>query len=274
MLNLSLGRRETGKISRSFVKLRGHRAKWCDKSGAESGTVVRRASEEVGAECAESLPGEPWPTVWTADRVIETLEPLASDERRARIQSVLDQRLESVTVLLDAPHDPHNGSAVMRSCDAFGVPTVHVVARVESFMIARRITKGTERWLEVHDHKTPEAAAQHLLDRGFELVATHPKGELTPPDLAHIPRLALLLGNEHEGLCEPLLRHATRAVRIPMRGFVESLNVSVAAAVLLSAATQGRKGDLPLAEQRRLYARALFRSVPRSGEILAACAPR
>ena len=236
--------------------------------------LMRRASEEVGGEFAESLPGEPWNTAWTADKVIETLGPLASDERQARIQAVIEQRLESVTVLLDAPHDPHNGSAVMRTCDAFGVPTIHVLARVETFMIARRITKGTERWLEVHDHKTPEGAARHLLERGFELVATHPQGELTPPDLAHIPRLALLLGNEHDGICEPLLRHTKRAVRIPMRGFVESLNVSVAAAVLLSAATQGRTGDLPYSEKRRLYARALFRSVPRAAEILAASLPR
>ncbi len=235
---------------------------------------MRRASEEVGAEIAESLPGEPWHSSWTAEMVIETLEPLATDERQARLRHVIQQRLGSVTVLLDAPHDPHNGSAVMRTCDAFGVPTVHVVARVESFMIARRITKGTERWLEVHDHKTPEGAAAHLLERGYELVATHPQGELTPPDLAHIPRLALMLGNEHEGICEPLMRHARRAVRIPMRGFVESLNVSVAAAVLLSAATHGRQGDLPLAEQRRLYARALFRSVPRAVEVLAARALR
>jgi len=235
---------------------------------------LRRASEEVGADIAESLPGQPWAATWTVDNVIETLEPLATDERAARMQSVIDQRLDSVTVLLDAPHDPHNGSAVMRSCDAFGIPTVHVLARVESFMIARRITKGTERWLEVHDHKTPEGAARHLLDRGYELVATHPQGELTPPDLANIPRLALLLGNEHDGICAPLLAHSKRAVRIPMRGFVESLNVSVAAAVLLSAATHGRSGDLPFAEKRRLYARALYRSVPRAAEILAARRPR
>ena len=202
--------------------------------------LMRRASEEVGAEFAESLPGEPWNAAWTADKVIETLGPLASDERQARIQSVIEQRLESVTVLLDAPHDPHNGSAVMRTCDAFGVPTVHVVARVESFMIARRITKGTERWLEVHDHKTPEAPRDICWHAASNWSPRIPQGELTPPDLAHIPRLALLLGNEHDGICEPLLRHTKRAVRIPMRGFVESLNVSVAAAVLLSAATQGR----------------------------------
>ena len=231
---------------------------------------MRRASEEVGTELAESLPGQPWPAPWTAEAVIETLGPLASDERQAKLQSVIEQRVGNVTVLLDAPHDPHNGSAIMRSCDAFGIPTLHVVARVEPFLIARRITKGSKRWLEVHDHKSPQAAAHHLLERGFELVATDPDGELTPVDLAHIPRLALLFGNEHDGICEELLRHAKRAVRIPMRGFVESLNVSVAGAVLLSAATHGRTGDLPPAEKRRLYARALYRSVPRSGEILAA----
>jgi len=235
---------------------------------------LRRASEEVGAEFAESLPGEPWNAAWTVDAVIETLEPLASDERQARLQSVIEQRLGSVTVLLDAPHDPHNGSAVMRTCDAFGIPTVHVLPRVEAFMIARRITKGTERWLEVHSHKSADAAAHYLQGQGYELVATHPKGELTPPDLAHIPRMALLLGNEHEGICAELAVHAKRAVRIPMRGFVESLNVSVAAAVLLSAATHGRKGDLPHSEKRRLYARALFRSVPRAQEIIAARTPR
>ena len=235
---------------------------------------MRRASEEVGAEFAESLPGEPWHAAWTVDAVIETLEPLASGERQARLRSVIEQRLGSVTVLLDAPHDPHNGSAVMRTCDAFGIPTVHVLPRVEAFMIARRITKGTERWLEVHSHKSADLAAHYLQGQGYELVATHPKGELTPPDLAHIPRMALLLGNEHEGICAELAVHAKRAVRIPMRGFVESLNVSVAAAVLLSAATHGRKGDLPHAEKRRLYARALFRSVPRAQEIIAARTPR
>jgi tRNA (guanosine-2'-O-)-methyltransferase len=172
---------------------------------------LRRASEEVGAGSAESLPGEPWQGAWTADAVIETLEPLASDDRQARLKSVIEQRVGNVTVLLDAPHDPHNGSAVLRTCDAFGIPTVHVVPREESFLIARRITKGTERWLEIHDHPTPEGAARYLEEQGFELVATHPKGELTPPDLAHIPRLALLLGNEHEGICKALQERAQRA---------------------------------------------------------------
>jgi len=231
---------------------------------------LRRASEEVGAEFAESLPGEPWPPPWTVEAVIETLEPLAGEARKARIQAVMAERLASVTVLLDATHDPHNGSAVMRSCDAFGVPTVHVLPREEKFLIARRITKGSERWLEVHHHASPTHAVAHLKTRGFELVATHPQGELLPTDLGRIPKLALMLGNEHDGLCPELAQAATRTVRIPMRGFVESLNVSVAAAILLAAATQDRPGDLSAEERQRLYARALYRTVPRAGEVLAA----
>jgi tRNA (guanosine-2'-O-)-methyltransferase len=82
--------------------------------------------------------------------------------------------------------------------------------------------------------------------------------------------VALILGNEHDGLRDALHQGAKQSVRIPMRGFVESFNVSVAAAVLLYAATRGRAGDLPEAEQLRFYARALVRSVPRALDVLAA----
>jgi tRNA (guanosine-2'-O-)-methyltransferase len=112
------------------------------------------------------------------------------------------------------------------------------------------------------------------LERGYELVATHPKGELVPEDLARIPRVCIVMGNEHDGISEALVARAARTVRIPMRGFVESLNLSVAAALLLSAATRERRGDLSADETLELYAAGLLRSVPRSGEILAASNPR
>ena len=106
--------------------------------------------------------------------------------------------------------------------------------------------------------------------QGFTLVATHPSGELTKEDLAKLPRVALLLGNEHDGLREELTRAADHSVRIPMRGFVESLNVSVAAAVLLSAATEQRPGDLSAERKRTLYARGLYRTLPRAADFLRA----
>jgi tRNA (guanosine-2'-O-)-methyltransferase len=99
-------------------------------------------------------------------------------------------------------------------------------------------------------------------------VATDPDGELVPEDLRQIPRLALVIGNERAGIASDLRRLCARAVRVPMRGFVDSLNLSVSTAVLLTAAVAGRQGDLPDAERLRLYARGLFLTVPRAAEVL------
>ena len=213
---------------------------------------------------------DPWPEPWTPEGVIETLEPLTVDERRARLWSVVRGRIGTVTVVMDAPHDPHNAAAVLRSCDALGIPRVHLIPRAEDFAVGRTVSKGAERWIEVIRHRTPEAALEALHADGYVTVATHPEGNLAPEDLATLPRVALILGNEHDGLRDALHEGARNSVRIPMRGFVESFNVSVAAAVLLYAATRGRNGDLSEAEQQRYYARALVRSVPRALEVLAA----
>lgn len=202
--------------------------------------------------------------------IVAILEPLATEARRARLQGVFAERIGSVTLVMDAPHDPHNGAAVMRSCDAFGVPTIHVVERVAPFEASGAVAKGTERWVDVVGHGDVPSAVTALHEGGFELVGTHPEGELVPSDLAAVPRLALVMGNEHDGICEALAAACTRRVRVPMRGFVESLNVSVSAAILLARATEGRAGDLSPLRRRRLYARGLAHSVPRALDILAA----
>jgi tRNA (guanosine-2'-O-)-methyltransferase len=200
--------------------------------------------------------------------VIARLEPLVTDERRARLLGVIEARLASVTVLMDAPHDPHNGAAVARSCDAFGVQALHVIERKEPFLVAKSVSRGSEKWVDMHLWPDAAAAVAALGSSGHELVATHPDGELLPHDLASIPRLALVIGNEREGISGDLRRHAARAVRVPMRGFAESLNLSVTTAILLARATEGRPGDLPELERLRLYARGLFLTVPRAAELL------
>ncbi len=214
--------------------------------------------------------GPAFPPGWDAERVIALLEPMSLDERRARLTEVVSARISSVTLLFDAPHDPHNGAAVLRSCDAFGIPELHVIPRNESFLFGNRVAKGSPRWVDVVTHRTPELAAQALHARGFTLVAAEAQGDLVMDDLATLPKVAIVLGNEHDGLCEALRAACDRSVRIPMRGFVESLNVSVAAGVLLAAATRGRTGDLPPEQRRHYYARWLVRSVPRAEEILRA----
>jgi tRNA (guanosine-2'-O-)-methyltransferase len=187
---------------------------------------------------------------------------------------VIDARVGSVTLLMDAPQDPHNAAAALRSADAFGLPELHVVPRDEPFEFGRKVSQGTERWVETVLHPSPAEAVRELTGRGFALVSTHPEGALTPEDLPAMERVCLVVGNETDGISRSLTSAAHTSVRIPMRGFVESLNLSVAAALLLRAATLGRPGDLSPAERGRLYAAFLLRSVPRAEEILAALPAR
>ena len=199
---------------------------------------------------------------------IAVLESLVGVERQTKLKEVLAKRLASVTVVMDAPHDPHNGAAVLRSCDAFGVQEVHVVARQEPFRAAGVVSKGSQKWVDAKSYENvPEALAQL---EGFELVGTHPQGSLQPEQLATIPKLALVMGNEHDGICQELQAACRRSVQIPMKGFVESLNVSVSAAILLRYATTGRPGDLEERHQMRVYTRWLMRSLNRASEILEA----
>jgi tRNA (guanosine-2'-O-)-methyltransferase len=223
---------------------------------------------------ARLTPGRPeLPDRWSAEAVIRVLEPLSEERRRARLLEVIRARVGSVTLLMDMPHDPHNGAAVVRSADAFGVPEVNVVMRQGAFAASQRVTQGTERWVDVVTHTSASDALRALKQRGFRLVATHPQGSLTPSALRSIERVCLVLGNERDGISAELRAAADDSVRIPMRGFVESLNLSVAAAVLLASALDGRPGDLTEEEVRRWYAVGLLRSVPRADEILAALPP-
>jgi tRNA (guanosine-2'-O-)-methyltransferase len=199
-----------------------------------------------------------------------TLAAFVQPGRAERLRAVFAARLDAVTVVMDAPHDPHNGAAVIRSCDAFGVQRVHIVERMERFLASNTVARGSERWVDVRTHESVEDAVAALAASGHELVATHPEGDLVPSDLAALPRPALVLGNERTGIVADLYAACRHSVRIPMRGFAESLNVSVTAAILLHHATAGRPGDLPQTERDLLYARALVLTVPHAPEILAA----
>jgi tRNA (guanosine-2'-O-)-methyltransferase len=202
------------------------------------------------------------------ERVIRLLEPLVLERRRERLREVIDSRLSSVTVVFDAPHDPFNGAAVVRSCEAFGVQTVHVVERTERFLAAGSVARGAQKWVDVIRHRSVHGALAALRDARMTLVAAHPAGEMLPEDLASVPRLALVLGNERDGITAELETACAHRVRVPMRGFVDSLNVSVTAAILLDRAVRSRPGDLDERERRRLYARGLYFSVQKAESIL------
>jgi tRNA (guanosine-2'-O-)-methyltransferase len=205
------------------------------------------------------------------DRVLRALEPLVTDARRARLREVIGRRLASVAVVFDGPYDPHNGAAVVRSCEAFGVQALHVLEREGTpFAVAKSVARGAEKWIDVTCHGEAATVIDWARAAGMTLVATHPEGELVPEELADVPRVAVVLGNEREGIRPELAAACTARVRVPMRGFVESLNVSVTAAILLHAATRGRRGDLGPEIEHRLYARGLYLSVPHAEDVLVA----
>jgi tRNA (guanosine-2'-O-)-methyltransferase len=205
------------------------------------------------------------------ERVVRVLEPLVTKARRARLREVIGRRLSSVAVVFDAPYDPHNGAAVVRSCEAFGVQRLHVVERQGTpFAVASSVARGAEKWVDVVQHSHAASLLDWARHASMPLVAAHPDGELSPEELAALPRVAIVLGNERDGIRDPIVRACVARVRVPMRGFVESLNVSVTAAILLHAATRGRAGDLEREAERRLYARGLYLSVPHAEDVLAA----
>ena len=237
-------------------------------------TSVRRDSEDAFEPQSDPSHARARGLGWSNQGLIDTFEPMVTDARRARLLDVLGGRLTAVTVVLDAPHDPHNGSAVLRTCEALGIQHVHVIPRVEEFLASRFVSKGSEQWLDITRHRNASSALQALKAHDYVLIGSHPQGELLPSALREIPRVAVVLGNEHAGISQELERAMDARVRVPMRGFVESLNVSVSAAILLAHATSGRAGDLTPEERSAVYARWLLQTVPRSDEIFEALAPR
>lgn len=203
-----------------------------------------------------------------ADDIVATLQPMLTERRLERIEAVLAQRKRAVVPVLDGLIDPHNIAAVLRSADAFGIQDVHLVAGELDFLASKRVAQGTERWLDLVEHPGAEAAVEHLHARGYEIFVARMDGELTPEDLVGRPRVAVVFGNEHAGVSARVSELADGSYRIPMCGFVESLNVSVAAALTLRAASLGRPGDLGAEECMALRARFMMLSVDRSDEIL------
>jgi tRNA (guanosine-2'-O-)-methyltransferase len=201
--------------------------------------------------------------------VIEALEPLLTDERRERIETILSRRTRAVVPVLDGLIDPHNTAAVLRSADAFGLQEVHVIGGDEPFLASHRVAQGTERWLDVLEHGDPAHCIDGLHERGYSVYVAEMEGQLSPEQLCEHPKLAVVFGNEHSGVRAEVKDRADGTYAIPMRGFVESLNVSVATAITLYAATRGRVGDLTEADRHALRARFMMLSVQQAGEIVA-----
>lgn len=196
---------------------------------------------------------------------------LLTPTRRYRIEEALRHRTRSLTVALHGIHDPHNQAAVMRSSEGMGLQDLHVVDDgTVRFKPSKRITQNAHRWIDVHRHESFVDAAEALRRDGFTLLAAALTPEARPfHALDFTGRIALVLGNEAEGLPPAVIDACDGAFVIPMYGLGQSLNVSVAAAIVVAHAVEARRrawgdpGDLDEAEKmalrRRFYVRAAGR---------------
>ncbi len=163
-------------------------------------------------------------------------------KRFAKLKQALTRRQPDLTVLADGVHKPHNISAILRTCDAVGIHRLHAVSPDGAIRRHHMMAGGSKRWVEVVTHPSVDAAATSMRAEGWQLAAAHAEqGSRDYRDIDYTEHIAVILGAELYGPSERALEHADFSIRIPMHGLVESLNVSVAAAVILFEAERQRR---------------------------------
>jgi tRNA (guanosine-2'-O-)-methyltransferase len=191
------------------------------------------------------------------------LESYMTDERLRKMRWVLERRTRWIQVILEDVFQPHNASAVLRSCDALGVQDVHVVEAKNQYRPNDEIALGSAQWLSLHHHQGEMAivdTCRQLKTRGVRIVATTPHTQACPIDALPLERgpVALVFGTELTGLSSQALSIADEYVFVPMQGFVESFNLSVCAAICLYSLTTRLRASaiawqLSAAEQTELW---------------------
>lgn len=163
-------------------------------------------------------------------------------ERRARLDDVLANRQPDLTVFAENLHKPRNFSAMVRSCDAVGINEMHVLPGEDDLRKHWRTSQGAEKWMCIKTHASIEAACNHLKSGGFCLVAAHlSDNAIDYRDVDYTKPTALVLGTELFGISDTTLSYVDRQISIPMMGVTQSLNVSVACAIVLYEAQRQRQ---------------------------------
>ncbi|MCX6266597.1 MAG: RNA methyltransferase [Bacteroidetes bacterium] len=189
------------------------------------------------------------PTV-TKELVIY-LERFVTVERFQKFQQAILFRTRHITVALEDIFQSHNASAVLRTCDCFGIQDVHIIENRNKYEVNPDVALGASKWLDmVRYHESEDntgACIAHLKKQGYRIVATTPhKHGFIPETLPLGQKTALIFGTELAGLTPVALELADDFIKIPMVGFTESLNISVSAAIFIQTLSNRlRKSDIP-----------------------------
>ena len=200
------------------------------------------------------------------------LEGFLTDNRKEKFLKVLSNRTNHFTVAIEDVFQLHNTSAVMRSCEVFGVQQLNVVEEKFGKSIDKEIAMGAQKWVDVNRYESISNCVESLKGKGYQIIATTPhENDCLMDDFDISKPSALFFGTERDGLSEEMMKNADGFLKIPMVGFTESLNISVSAAIILQNLMHRlRKADVnwqlseeELLEKRIQWARNSIKDIKR-----------
>lgn len=204
---------------------------------------------------------------FSAQEILDLLQPYLTEERQERIRLAVETRTCSVVPVLENIYDRGNVSAVLRSAEALGYQCAHIIEPGEKFKNSNRVSQGADKWLDVSRWRSTAECVSELQKLGYQIVATHLDARARPiAEIDFLKPTALVLGNEKDGISPEMIAAADQTVIIPMQGFVQSFNISVAAAIalyhiyLVRIQSRGGQGDLDEVQKQILRAEFSLRS--------------
>ncbi|WP_445454759.1 TrmH family RNA methyltransferase [Flavobacterium sp. 25HG05S-40] len=206
---------------------------------------------------------------------LEYLEEFLTDNRKERFASVLSTRTNHFTVAVEDVFQFHNTSAVMRSCEVFGIQEINIVEQRFGKNIDKEIAMGAQKWVDINKFENITNCIETLKSKGYQIIATTPHNDsCLLQDFDVTKKSALFFGTEKEGLSEEVMNKADGYLKIPMVGFTESLNISVSAAIIIQdLTTRLRQSDVnwqlteeEVLEKRLLWAKNTIKDIKRIEE--------
>jgi len=166
--------------------------------------------------------------------LLDYLETIITEERKQRFIKVLQSRSKHFSIAVEDVFQLHNTSAVMRSCEVFGIQELNVIEQRFGKQIDKQIAMGAQKWVDIIRHNNSLECIDYLRTKGYQIIATTPHNDSTFLEDFDISKpSAIFFGTEKEGLSEEVLKNADGFLKIPMVGFTESLNISVSAAIII-----------------------------------------
>ena len=176
------------------------------------------------------------------DKILAEFYDIISDNKKEMFDRIASERTKHITVAIENVYQEHNASAVLRSCDCFGLQEMHVIEKDNQYKVQRDIALGAGRWVDMYNYNQGNQVTKDCIDRlkstGYTIVATTPHTENTIYDLDLSKPIALVFGTERRGISEEVEKMADTFVKIPMYGFTESFNISVSVAIILNTLRQ------------------------------------